>query len=156
MPDIQVTEEVFAMIWAARRLGEPDENAILIRVFNLKTPEKSPGMEMLRANFQFVSEQDGKPERKFKDRLLELFKTDPNIFRAYLVLTASGPEFGVALCLRTLQEGDVALLQKIKTEFQQIFSKQVHLDIMFLDQGNEDKVLQVARPFFNRPELGTL
>jgi len=56
--------------------------------------------EIRAPSVQFLYEQDGPPERVLKSQLVELFKRNVNVKRAYLARISSGDQSSVALCAR--------------------------------------------------------
>ena len=100
------------------------------------------------ANVRFLREQDGKPERLLKTRLVESFKQRGDVLRAYLAQISSEGQPSVALCLKTRQGQDQNLVQEIGAIFAAIFGRQEHLDILFLNEMQEVAVASVCAPFF--------
>jgi hypothetical protein len=97
---------------------------------------------------RFLREQDGKPERVLKDRLVESFKQREEIQRAYLAQISSGDQAGVALCIRTRHGPDPSIVREAGVIFAGIFVKQEHLDILFLNEAQESALKSVCTPFY--------
>jgi hypothetical protein len=96
----------------------------------------------------FLREQDGKPERLLKRRLVESFKQRGDVLHAYLAQISSEGQPSVALCLKTSQGPDQNLVQEIGAMFAAIFGRHEHLDILFLNEKRELAVASVCAPFF--------
>ena len=99
-------------------------------------------------NVQFLREQDGKPERLLKSRLLESFKQNGDVQRAYLAQVNSGRQPSVALCLKTVHGQDQNLVREIGKVFAAVFGMKEHLDILFLNEAQELALISVCAPFF--------
>lgn len=99
---------------------------------------------------RFVGEQDGVSERELKAKLVALLERRPQVDRAYLaqVVYADAPSGVVALCLAGPQDPD--LISDIGREFRKQFASGVHLDILFVSDEQELKLMQVCTPFFDR------
>lgn len=97
---------------------------------------------------QFLREQDGKPERLLKDRLVEYFKQCDEVQKAYLAQISSGDQSGVALCLKTRHGADLKIVREIGAVFAGLFVKQEHLDILFLNETLELSLRSVCKPFY--------
>ena len=99
----------------------------------------------------FSGEQDGPIERDLKDRLTKLFRSQPGVMAAFLAKTAYGSKTSVALCLRVKMSPDVEplLVKQVGEVFASIFSRDQHLDIIFLDETSEAKVSASCSPFFS-------
>ena len=112
---------------------------------------------------QFVSEQDGPPERELKDRLAETLRP-MGIRKAYLAVVSyderKGPQNAagdgnalattVALCLSL---GDAAaekhdIVQRASHDFASMFGPTQHMDIIFLTDQQELALSKVCRPFY--------
>ena len=99
---------------------------------------------------KFICEQEGIPERKLKEDLFHLFKKSSDINRAYLarVKYDTATDYNVALCLAASGEkGD--LIAKISEIFKRKFSKNIHMDIIFLTESQEDDLKKVCQPFYD-------
>jgi len=95
-----------------------------------------------------VCEQDGKPERLIKSRLVESFKERSDVQRAYLAQISVGDQSGVALCLKTRHGPDQTLVREIGAIFAAIFGGREHLDILFLNETQELELRRVCPPFY--------
>lgn len=106
---------------------------------------------------KFVGEQDGPPERTLKAGLVELFKREAGVTKAYLArITYDGADsHSVALCLygwadRGLTEkAQRDLAEKIGKIFASLFGGQAHMDIMFANKMQVTELDQCCRPFFD-------
>ena len=102
---------------------------------------------------QFLGEQDGVPEREFKDRVSEVLAASQVVDRGYLAVLAYGPQSGpvVALCLRAEAPSE-SIVREVGSVFASLFGRDQHLDILFVDEAQEQGLSQVCRPFFmSRP-----
>lgn len=97
---------------------------------------------------QFLGEQDGKPERLLKDRLVESFMQREDVQRAYLAQFISGDQIGVALCMTVRYGADAKLVREIGSIFASIFVSRAHLDILFLSEPQESALKKVCAPFY--------
>ncbi len=98
---------------------------------------------------RFVGEQDGIPEREFKERVVPLLAGSGVVERGYLARVAyesASPEV-VALCLLARQRQD-ALLREIGAVFASMFGRDQYLDILFIDRDREQELARVCPPFF--------
>ena len=93
--------------------------------------------------------QDGDAERELKAELGEIFRSSGNVERAYLarVEYEDSDSSDVALCLVTAE--DVALVKQVEGLFRRQFSRDEHLDVLFISAVDEAKLQEVCRPFFN-------
>jgi SseB protein C-terminal domain len=98
----------------------------------------------------FVGEQDGRPERELKGRLAEVLRGQSKVLRAYLARVAHGDRSPVvvALCIRTRSNPDAALLERLSEVFASMFSRNQHLDILFLDDVHEATLASCCKPFY--------
>ena len=115
---------------------------------------KRERQEVVLRNYRFCGEQDGVPEGELKERLVEFFRRDRSITKAYLAIIAFNEPlvYGVALCLRTSFGCDVGMVDKISSIFASMFGRDEHLDIVFLDDEQERTLTKVCRPFFEQQE----
>ena len=101
---------------------------------------------------QFIAEQDGPPEQDFKERVVPLLRSCKSVKRAYLARVAYGRSAPVvALCLRAAPQADrPRLLTQIAAVFAPLFSRDQHLDIIFLGETQEQDLSRVCHPFMDR------
>jgi hypothetical protein len=101
------------------------------------------------AQVRFLGEQDGPPERELKEKLAEFFR-DSTVKSAYLAQVAyeSGAAPEVALCIRSESGPDESLAKDVGSVFARMFGKGEHMDIVFLDEGQEAELSKVCRAFF--------
>ena len=99
----------------------------------------------------FLCEQDGEIERELKSRLVTFLDDRTSVIRAYLARVDYGDPkaYNVALCLRCPQGEDKALLANIGEIFASLFGRDIHLDILFLHDTNENELLAVCKPFYS-------
>jgi hypothetical protein len=117
-----------------------------------RKPKPARPMEQFNVpKVTFLCEQDGKIERELKSRLIAFLSNMPSAIRAYLVRVDYGdPQaYNVALCLRCLHGQDKTLLADIGQIFASLFGRDIHLDILFLHDTNENKLSAVCKPFYS-------
>ena len=109
---------------------------------------------MIRAiekeNLQFLREQNGEIECKFKSAIFSFFHGKITQVRAYLARVAYENEknkFNVALCFRS-ENNQKFLLENSTRIFKNIFGVKEHLDIIFIDEFEERKLRKVSCPFY--------
>jgi hypothetical protein len=109
-----------------------------------RSPE--PRIEQL---VEFVGEQDGLAEQQLKAALAAEFATRPQVHRAYLTQVRYAPDgpHDVALCIRGVE--DRTVVDAAEACFASIFASNVHLDIMFLTDAQEQDVQRVCKSFFS-------
>jgi len=114
---------------------------------HVETPEKTVVKKL-----QFLGEQDGRPERILKDKLIKLFDFGGEIDSAYLAQVNLGNrvETSVALCLRATDDVRENVLNYVDAAFSNLFSTNEHLDIIFLNDVQEVQLRSVCQPFFIR------
>jgi hypothetical protein len=101
-------------------------------------------------NVQFLKEQDGTPERSLKARLVDLFKSEMYVSRAYLARVRYGDSLTkVALCVCSAPGGQRALVESIGRIFSSTFSVHEGLDIIFLSDQQEAELMKCCPPFFD-------
>ena len=105
---------------------------------------------------RFICEQDGLPERGLKKEFSELFTRDKGIERAYLVRIAieNSDEYLVALCLSIDSGRKLSRVRKVSKIFSKMFSANQHIEIMFLDEKVETKLVGLCNPFYVRRNKG--
>jgi hypothetical protein len=100
---------------------------------------------------RFVGEQNGRPERLLKDRLVELFRQDKTLSAAYLARVDLGNgSIGVVLALRATSGPNKQIIEKVGSIFALIFAGKEHLDILFLSETQETQLKQVCKAFFSQ------
>jgi hypothetical protein len=100
-----------------------------------------------RPVIDFVHEQDGPREQRFKESLRDELRSS-GVKRAYLVRITYGDPDGreVALCL--VGQEDPAIVAQVRSVVAHMFGTGSQLDIMFLSRTQETRVAVVCRPFF--------
>lgn len=100
----------------------------------------------------FVGEQDGSIERELKRHWIEYFNTDVNVNLAALarVIYEGSSERKVALCIRADHADRRALVEKVTLNFKKLFKSTESLDVIFLSEEQERKLLAVAKPFYRQ------
>lgn len=111
---------------------------------------KRQPVEFRQDQVRFLGEQDGPIEQQLKQKLTDLFDDCKTVTNAYLAVADDGtPEtFTVALCLRASPSPDISLVKSINSVFASIFSSAEHLDILFLDEEQEMRLMQVCCAFY--------
>jgi SseB protein C-terminal domain len=106
--------------------------------------------ERYERTIRFVGEQDGPIERDLKADLLHIFIASPELRAAYLVRATYDSPAGeeVILAVRSSSGDDVDLVRRIAECFGRHFSKEVHMDVMFLPEEREAEVRLVCTPFY--------
>ena len=98
---------------------------------------------------RFLGEQDGVPEREFKERVIQLLHANGAVKRGYLARVAyekvQSPVVALCLLPRKVQ---LELLREIGTVFASMFGQNEHLDMFFIDRHQEKVLARVCRPFF--------
>jgi hypothetical protein len=75
------------------------------------------------------------------------------VARATLARVRVEGELGVALCVRSINGADPALVRDIGEIFAAIFGSHEHLDIVFLNDAQEESLSVVCQPFFSSPAV---
>ena len=97
----------------------------------------------------FIGEQVGAVEQDLMSSLGRELNGHPNVTRAYLARVSYGGSLPVvALCLRAEKE-DESLVRVIGALFASIFSRDEHLDVLFLNENQESELARVCAPFFD-------
>jgi hypothetical protein len=102
----------------------------------------------------FLGEQDGPFERIFKEQLEKLFKSSPDVRRAYLVQLrhSSDPSVSIALALRTAVKETPEFVAKLGSVFESTPGVPPHLELLFLDEPTEREVRKVCHAFYERAD----
>lgn len=97
---------------------------------------------------RFLHEQDGEAERRVKSALLPVFLRHAGVARAYLVHADYGmsKDYEVVLCL--VAPEDPGLVKEVSAVFSTLAPRNVHLDVLFLDDAKERELSQVCVPFY--------
>ncbi len=114
-----------------------------------KGEEWETAKEFRATNFQFLGDLNGKKEQIFKEKLVEFFKRDRSVNKAYLarIIGFEIPATS-ALCLRTQFGFDKGMMEKIGKIFAHVFSIQENFNVVFLTEQQELSLAEVGRPFF--------
>jgi hypothetical protein len=118
----------------------------------LNPSSKQPTQELMAPVLVFLGEQDGAPERMLKEKLCELFGERKNLVAAYLARVHYGDpkNISVCLCMRAADAPDKLLVEAIHSLFAQDFNRAVHLDMVFLNVEQEQRLATVCKPFHQR------
>ena len=115
--------------------------------FNRRRKGRPEAIQVPR--IRFLGEQDGIPERDLKKQLVDLFRRDQSIAKAYLArISYGGDSLAVALCLCSRSDADHGLAEKVGRVFASMFGGDQYLDIVFLTEAQESELIAVCRPFF--------
>jgi len=100
-------------------------------------------------HMEFIGDQDGPSEQDLKTRWKMILQNHPEVQRAYLALAAynHGESHQPVLCIRSMGEKDVRLVDELAAPFKEIFARDCPLDIMFLSAEKEEEVRKVCRAF---------
>lgn len=119
----------------------------------IKNKPTRPPEQLTALRIEFTGEQDLPPERELKKRFVELFDTLGTVERSYLARVDYGHGMPwatgvhVALCLRCASEHERLRLE-VGTIFAETFGSHEHLDIVFIDDEQEQRLRQVCLPFY--------
>ncbi|HZP40674.1 MAG TPA: enhanced serine sensitivity protein SseB C-terminal domain-containing protein [Candidatus Binatia bacterium] len=107
---------------------------------------------MTQPAMTFVCEQDGPPEQALKGLLARAFDARDRVARAFLARVDYGDgAYAVALCVRTVAgTEEMGVVRDVAEAFRQLFGRDQHLDVCFLDDEQEARVRRVCRPFYER------
>ena len=113
---------------------------------------KQPTQELVAPVLVFLGEQNGVPERMLKEKLCEVFGERTNLLTAYLARVHYGDpkDISLCLCMRVATAPDKLLVEAIDSLFAQSFNRAVHLDMVFLNAGQEQQLATVCKPFYQR------
>jgi len=100
----------------------------------------------------FLSEQDGVPERALKGELLGVLAAEPRISAAYLarIVYEDSEAPSVALCVRAALPDPRRLVESVGAVFAKAFNHSQNLDILIMDEADEALLQNVCRPFYRR------
>ena len=101
---------------------------------------------------EFLGEQDGGPESKFKAAVLPVLSRNETVKRAYLARVGFQPHAAksVALCLAGSLEIPPVLLRELANTFAQQFNSASALDILGVSPEQEADLRRVCAPFYKR------
>ncbi len=102
-------------------------------------------------NVEFIGEQGGPAEERFKARMSYFFGLTPNIIkRAYLArLTCDeSPGANVVLCLRHIDSVEHELRRGFRHMFGELRRRGDSYDHMVIDEEQEQKLKKVCKPFY--------
>lgn len=117
----------------------------LFKKKNLRPPE-----EITVYKTTFVCEQDGVPERDFKQSAINSLTNYPHVRSAFLVRVEydTPGEFNVSLCIQSDRSDDPELKKKLGQIFTNMFKTEEHLDIRFLREEQIPEIKSVCKPFY--------
>lgn len=113
--------------------------------------KRQPKSFRVRA-IDYVSEQDGPPERDLKTALGELFVASDEVQAAFLlrVRLPKATQESVMLVVRAPDADRRRLVKRITHVFQQHFGSNVSLDISFMTLDDVARAEMVASAFYRR------
>jgi hypothetical protein len=113
------------------------------------TPSR-PTEEFTAPTIRFVGEQDGPPERDLKSHIAELLTNELEVDRAYLarVQYDDAENWNVALCLAATNPDISRINERIGRLFAGIFANDMHLDILYLSDAQEEEITKVCTSFY--------
>lgn len=114
--------------------------------------DKGRVQKMRIDELQVIGEQDGPPERVLKSRLIEIIRQYYEILAAYLVKVDYGKSVpqGVALCLLSEADANEQIVSQIAEVYANVFTSDVHMDIVFLRPNQESQLSSYSKSFYNR------
>jgi hypothetical protein len=120
--------------------------------------DKRKREEFIPENIHFLCEQDGVSEQLLKGDCGKFFITVPSVNKAYLSRVTYGDRNSseVALCISTainIEKEKQDLVKRIEGMFAKLFSKDTHLDIIFLEAEQEKELNKVCKPFYIGEQL---
>lgn len=112
--------------------------------------------DFIESGVEFLTEQDGVPERELKAELHRCLQDTTVVQRAYLAAVQySGKSVrSIALCLVAEPGCESKIVPTIGAVFSKMFNPKEHLDILFVDDQQELKLAHVCKPFFIRIPMG--
>ena len=112
-----------------------------------RRPTEPPRLE-LGTELEFLGAQKGEDEERLTRALAALLAESGRVQRAYLarVRYANDPQPDVALCL--VGEESDALHDRICKLFWAMFEQGQHLDVVFVEPAEEERLRRVCEPFF--------
>jgi hypothetical protein len=113
---------------------------------------KSFPLQLRGDRVRFLGEQNGPHERVLKHRLVEAFRSEPQIQRAYLATADHGDGGGVHVVLGLRADGidDKRLADRLAPIFYALFPASEHLDVVFVNAAHEARLRKACPPFFAR------
>jgi hypothetical protein len=147
-PESIVTE--FEQAWTDGIRWKKNRGVSMTEVASVLISRGGRDARVLRPDrIQYISEQDGKPERELKARFVKEFAAYPALEKAYLVLVRYDemPQGSVALCMVSSSK-DMTLVDTIRKTFAGLFSVNSHLDILFVAASEAVRIEQVCKPFY--------
>jgi len=105
-------------------------------------------------NIEFLGEQDGEPERNLKAGWTPVLSQRSSVQRAYLAIISldRSATHHPALCIHSSAGCDPSLVDELAVVFKQVFARTQILDIMFLSDEQEQQLVRVCRPFYERAD----
>jgi hypothetical protein len=99
---------------------------------------------------EFIGEQAGPVEDDLKAKCRQVFAELPDIRSAYLARLSYGEpaSYSVGLCIRSGVGVDDPLQKRLGQIFTDTFSRDQHLDILFIRDDEEEELKRVCRPFY--------
>jgi hypothetical protein len=113
---------------------------------------QTPYTQFLEQNVDFLREQDGAVERELKSELCCCFRTRGDVERAYLAVVhyIGKNTSDIALCLVAKPGTELGIVREVGAVFSRMFNSNEHLDILFANESQEQRLLELCKPFFAR------
>lgn len=120
--------------------------------FKRKAKPSRPPEVIRPERINFVGEQAGPVEDDLKSKFREVFIATPTVQSAYLARLSYGDtsDYSVGLCIRSVAGDDQRLQKRLGQIFADVFRSEEHLDILFMQEGQETAIKQVCSPFYER------
>lgn len=101
-------------------------------------------------DIEFLSEQDGLPEKWLTGSWLPVLTERGSVRAAYLAIVSydRGVTSHRALCIRSTTGDDPAFVDKLAAVFEQTGARGHMLDIMFVSAEQEQQLKRVCKPFY--------
>ena len=117
-----------------------------VSIENVRSNEPAVRVE---ATLRFLCEQRGESEDGFKAAIHPLLAAQSVVKRAYLARVDYGRPSGYEVVLAIAGPEDQKLVTDLSSAFAKQFSRNQHLDIIFLTDTSEAELRKVCPPFYD-------
>jgi hypothetical protein len=119
-------------------------------IFSRHLKASRPAETIKPPRIEFIGEQAGPVEDDLKVKFRLVFAELPDILSAYLARLSYGEpaSYSVGLCIRSGVGVDHPLQKRLGQIFTDTFSRDQHLDILFIRDDQEEELKRVCRPFY--------
>src|ERR1035437_311446 len=119
-------------------------------IFSRHLKPSRPPETITPPRIQFVGEQAGPVEDDIKAKFREVLASTSTVRSAFLARISYGEPTGysVGLCIRSSVGLDHSLQKRLAEVFTDTFSRDQHLDILFIREDQEQELQRVCRPFY--------